>query len=829
VVAELPQGTVTFLFTDIEGSTRLLHELGPSAYAEALAAHRNVLRAAFVEHGGVEVDTQGDAFFVAFPTATGAAAAALAARDGLEPGPIRVRMGLHTGEPTVTSEGYVGIDVHRGARVAALAHGRQIVLTEATRRLIGNDVAELGVHRLKDFDGPAQLFQLGTESFPALRSPGAVQLPTPATRFLGREVDLHQAISLWLEREPRVLTIVGPGGIGKTRFAIELARLLGDEAHGGTFFVPLASLGDGSLVLEPVADRLGATDADPVSIARAIGSRRTHLVLDNVEQLLPEAASPIARLLSATPTLTLLVTSREPLRIQGEIEFELPPLASAEAVSLFLERGRAVRPELEPTRAVGELCDRLDRLPLALELAAARTKFLTPEQLNERLGDRLDLLRGTRDADRRHATLRATIAWSHDLLEPLERVQFARLAVFADGCTLESAEVVCEADLETVGSLTDKSLVRRRTGRLGEERYWMLETIREFAAEQLELDTGLEALRRRHALRMLEIVKDANLSDDHEPLLQRHEVMLAEREDVRRALDWAVDADPVLGLELAVALESYWAATDPAEGARRLEELLGNAGALSPALEAAVYRVYGGAVYRQGDFERGNREHERSRDLYLELGDERGAASVDTRIAIHNAYFGELDEARLAVERLLPVVRSLALPRLEAEVVGALATLARREGRLEEAYRLEGESCAHAEACGFVWWQANALTNRMELALELGRHDDAATDGRQGLRIAVSIDDRLATLWALVCFADLSMRVGEPERGGRLLGAVRAEVERRPPPQLASLEELWAPLIGITDPAFVTNVAEGRALELADAIDLVLDESQTEP
>ncbi|MDH5334494.1 MAG: adenylate/guanylate cyclase domain-containing protein, partial [Thermoleophilia bacterium] len=216
---ELPTGTVTFLFTDIEGSTRLLHRLGPEAYAAALAEHRRVLRSAFAEHGGVEVDTQGDAFFVAFPTAGGAAAAALAGGSALGDGPVRVRMGLHTGTPTVTAEGYVGADVHVGARVAAVAHGRQVLLTEATRALLpaGAEVLDLGLHRLKDVAGPTRLLQIGAAAFPPLRTPGAIDLPTPVTRFVGRERELYDAVALWVEREPRVLTVVGPGGTGKTR------------------------------------------------------------------------------------------------------------------------------------------------------------------------------------------------------------------------------------------------------------------------------------------------------------------------------------------------------------------------------------------------------------------------------------------------------------------------------------------------------------------------------------------------------------------------------------------------------------------------------------
>ncbi|HSI98596.1 MAG TPA: adenylate/guanylate cyclase domain-containing protein, partial [Gaiellaceae bacterium] len=323
----LPTGTVTFLFTDIEGSTRLLHALGSDAYAEALAEHRRALREAFAAHGGVEVDTQGDAFFVAFPTAEGAAAAALAACEALAAGPISVRTGLHTAAPTVTGEGYVGIDVHRGARVAALAHGGQIVLSPSTAALLdGHSLRDLGLHRLKDFDGATRLSQLGQGEFPPLRSPGSVELPTPATRFLGRERELFEAFSLVYERDPRVLTVVGPGGTGKTRFAIELARLIAEEAEGGTVFVALAPLRDADLVLATVADRLGAASSDPGAIAARVGDRRTHVLCDNLEHLLPQAARPLAELAAAAPALRLLTTSREPVRIQGEVELDLPPL-----------------------------------------------------------------------------------------------------------------------------------------------------------------------------------------------------------------------------------------------------------------------------------------------------------------------------------------------------------------------------------------------------------------------------------------------------------------------------------------------------------------------
>ena len=376
--AELPSGTVTFLFTDIEGSTRLLHALGPEAYAEALAEHRRALRAAFAAHDGVEVDTQGDAFFVAFPTAPGAVAAAEAGQAALEPGPIRVRMGLHTGTPTLASDGYVGVDVHRGARVAALAHGGQVLLSEATATLVdGVALTDLGRHRLKDFDGPAQLLQLGTDRHPPLRTPGTVLLPTPATRFLGRERELYDAVSLVLTESPPILTILGPGGTGKTRFSIELCRLLAEDADGGTVFVPLAALREPALVLPAIAEALGADDASPEGIAARVGERRTHLLLDNIEQLLPAVAAELAALVARAPSLRLLVTSREALNVAAETRFDLPPLVLDEAVAFFVERAQRVNAAVEPSQDV-DAAVRAPRPPAARPGACGRSDAPSP-------------------------------------------------------------------------------------------------------------------------------------------------------------------------------------------------------------------------------------------------------------------------------------------------------------------------------------------------------------------------------------------------------------------------------------------------------------------
>ena len=445
---DLPTGTVTLLFSDVEGSTTLLHELGVEAYADVLAEHRRIVRGACAAEGGVEVDNQGDAFFFAFRSASAALAAARAVTDGLAAGRIQVRIGLHTGTPFVTEEGYVGDDVHLAARVGASAHGGQVVLSRTTRALVdGLPLTDLGEHRLKDIPGAVSIFQLGGERFPPLKTISNTNLPRPASSFIGRERELGALLATI--RSARLVTLTGPGGSGKTRLALEAAATLVPSYKAGVFWVGLASLRDPALVSETIAQTLGSKNG----LAEHIGERELLLLLDNLEQVI-EAAPQLSALLNACANLNVLVTSRELLRVQGEVEYGVPPLASSEAVALFCERSG-----LEPSGEIAELCVRLDQLPLAVELAAARAKALSPRQILERLTQRLDLLEGGRDADPRQQTLRATIDWSHDLLSEEEQRVFRALSVFA-GCTLEAAEAVCAAEIDTLQSLVEKSLLR---------------------------------------------------------------------------------------------------------------------------------------------------------------------------------------------------------------------------------------------------------------------------------------------------------------------------------------------------------------------------------
>ena len=523
--SELPTGTVTFVVTDVEGSTKLLHELGAESYAEALLEHRRVVREASSANDGVEVDTQGDAFLVAFPTAPDALAAAAEITKQLAAGPIRVRAGLHTGTPLVTDEGYVGDDLHLAARVAASGHGGQVLVSSATAALVEpSRLLDLGEHRLKDV-GAVSLFQLGDDSFPPLKTISNTNLPRPASSFVGRDRELEEVLAR-VAGGARLVTLTGPGGSGKTRLAIETAASIVTEYKAGVFWVGLDALRDPSLVSETIAQTLGARNG----LAEHIGERELLLLLDNLEQVI-EAAPELSSLLTSCPNLTLLCTSRELLRVQGEVEFAVPPLAEPEAVALFCERA-----QVEASDEIAELCARLDNLPLAVELAAARSKALSPAQILDRLSQRLDLLKGGRDADPRQQTLRATIEWSYDLLSPEEGQLFARLSVFAGGCTLEAAEEVTGADLDTLQSLVEKSLLRYSS-----DRYWMLETVHAFAGELL--DPGeTETLRRQHRAYMVALA-EASAQDLHNVSERARSARLApDYANVRAAVTHALAA-----------------------------------------------------------------------------------------------------------------------------------------------------------------------------------------------------------------------------------------------------------------------------------------------
>jgi predicted ATPase/class 3 adenylate cyclase len=631
--ADLPTGAVTFLFTDVEGSTKLLRELGAEAYARELGEHRRIVRDSCAVEGGVEVDTQGDAFFFAFSSALGAVSAADAITEGLSPGPIRLRIGLHTGSPLVTDEGYVGDDVHLAARVAAAGHGGQVLISKASRELVdGLSLTDLGEHRLKDIEGAVSIYQLGDQTFPPLRTISNTNLPRPVASFVGRARERDQLLGL-LQTGSRLVTLSGPGGSGKTRLALEVASELVTAFTAGVFWVGLAPLRDPALVTETIAQTLGAKDG----LAEHVGERELLLLLDNFEQV-AEAAPELAQLLAECPNLRCLVTSRELLRVNGEVEYPVAALAEPEAVELFCERSR-----LEPEETVAVLCRRLDHMPLAVELAAARTSVLTPLQILERLSQQLDLLKGGRDADPRQQTLRATIDWSHELLSPEEETLFRRLAVFRGGCTLEAAEEVAEADLDTLQSLLDKSLLRRT-----DDRFWMLETIRAYAWERLAESADESELRQRHARYFL------NQSESEDPLLHDGLDMAvayghidAEIDNLRAVLESARDTreDEIL-LRLTSSLEYYWSARGLAQEMQFWNTLALERGSTPARARMAVLNFSSSYAARELDWERADAFLAEWLRLAEEVGNEHEALRARNAAALHASDRGEFDDAR---------------------------------------------------------------------------------------------------------------------------------------------------------------------------------------
>jgi predicted ATPase/class 3 adenylate cyclase len=712
---DLPSGTVTFLFTDVEGSTKLLHDLGAEGYATALAEHRRILRDAFGAHGGVEVDTQGDAFFVAFPTAPGALAAAGEVTESLGSGLIQVRVGLHTGTPLLTEEGYVGGDVHRAARIAAAGHGGQVLVSSSTAQLVELELTDLGEHRLKDLYAPERIYQLGGGEFPTLKSLYRTNLPIPSTPFLGREGELAEVLSLLTREDTRLLTLTGPGGTGKTRLALQAAAEASDFFPDGIWWVPLAPLRDPTLVLETAAQVVGSKNG----LAEHIGDKEMLCLFDNFEQVV-EAGAELADLLAACPNLEVLVTSRERLRVRGEHTYPVPPLAESDGEALFIARALAVDPSFTESEAVGELCVRLDELPLALELAAARTALFSPEQLLERLSQRLDLLKGERDADPRQQTLRATIEWSYDLLNEREQELFARLSVFAGGCTYDAAEEVAAADPDTLQSLLDKSLLRKRASELG-PRYWMFETIRDYASEQLDASGDAERLRRNHAEHFLAL---AEAAEPHLPAYRREwlDQLEAEHDNLRTTLDrFETTGETQPALRLAGALSRFWLmrGSDLTEGRRRLERALradddqtaarakalngasmltiGGATATRQAEEAlALHRALGdawGTAHSQlvlassvaaEDMDRAQQLYDESARAFRELGDEHYALIVTRELAWACITLGDRGRGRVLHEENLRRARALSNERIEAITLGALAMLDVEEGRVDE-------------------------------------------------------------------------------------------------------------------------------------------------
>lgn len=856
---DLPTGVVTFMFTDIEGSTRLVHELG-DRYGDVLADHRRILREVWERWRGVERSTEGDSFFVVFRAPADAVAAAADAQRRLAEHEwphgcrVRVRMGMHTGPTLVVDEDYFGIDVNRAARIAGTSHGGQVVLSRTTAELLdpvpdGLALKDLGEHRLKDLAQPEWLFQVVgdglDDDFPPLRSLEVpTNLPHPATALIGRDAELDELDALLARDDARLVTLTGPGGTGKTRLAIEAAARARDRFSNGAFFVSLAAVSDPADVLPLVAQVVGVeVGARPAveRLAEDLRVRSLLLVLDNFEHV-AAAARDVAALIEAAPRVRVLITSRASLRIGAEREYPVGPLDSAggdgPAAALFVERARAVKPSLslgdDDMVAVAEICRRLDGLPLAIELAATRMKTLTPAQILERLSSRLTLLKGgARDLPARQQALRDTIAWSVSLLEPAPAAAFRHFAVFAGGATVEAVEAVLSTDDDPLGSLevlVDHNLVFAADGGA---RFDMLQTIREFALEQLDSCDEGDAVRDAHAKHY------AALAEQGDALLRGAEQaawrawLAAELANFRAALTWCLDdAAPrertLVGARLAGALGWFWYThADAVEGCRWLTAARDRAPAAGIDLRARISSRLGILHDQRGEFAPAARLFEAALEAYRELGDQKGIASSLNSLGSAARNAGDAADARAFFEEALAVRRAIGDEAGQASSTHNLAVIALDEGDGERALALFEHGAALDAASGDEWGQAIDGCGLADAHLLLGNVDRAEKLVGDSLRALVEIGERDWVGEALSIASAVASARGDLLRATRLAGAAWATwMAIGFPPVGKDLERHHARVAparaGLAPDDFARASAEGEAMTYDQAVEYAL-------
>lgn len=712
---DLPSGTVTLLFTDIEGSTRLLAELGEERYAAASAEHRRVLRDAAGRYGGVEVDTQGDAVLFAFGGAGSALEAARAGQTALARVGVRVRMGVHTGEPRLEREGYVGLDVHRAARICAAGHGGQVVVSDVTARLAGGDgLRDLGVVRLRDLSAPQRLYQLGDVEFAPLRCLPDTNLPVVASAFVGRREELKDLVALI--NAHRIVTLIGAGGSGKSRLALQAAAEVSHRHRDGVWWVPLASVRDPALVSVAVASALGSGS----DLAAFLAERSMLIVLDNMEHVL-FAAGEIAGLLAVAPAVHLVTTSREPLHLAGEHRYPVAPMTAADARTLFLERAIAIDPGVS-SEAVDEICVRLDHLPLAIELAAARTSLLSPPALLGRLDESLQLLTaGARDMPERQRTMRATVDWSHDLLNATEQAVFRHFSLFAGGCQLEAAEEVCDTTVEVLGSLVEKSLIRRwADGRLG-----MLEVVREYARERLAQSGEQIAVGERH---MDHYLRRAEASPGivrwAEPAVVAE--FLGEVGNLRSAVEYALENRPDAALRFGGALAGFWMSAELYADARAWlraapldDPSFPNDHRLRALAAAAML-----AFFAETDIDLAERLASQGLVIAAELNDRAHEVELLAAMAAAAATRGALDEAAALQLQALAIAREIGNTRLERLMLHRLGETERDQGDFTAArdHLRQSLDMSRALEDGF---EGHTIHSFGDLELDAGNFTDA--------------------------------------------------------------------------------------------------------
>ena len=873
---ELPTGTVTFLFTDMEGSTRLLERLG-TRYRELKNRHDAILRTAITDGEGREVSTEGDSFFAVFATPGGAVRAAVRAQrelaatewpEGLEP---RVRMGLHTGEGILGGDNYLGLDVNRAARIAGAAHGGQVVVSDATRSLVerslpaGARLRDLGQHRLKDLPQPERLHQLVGEGlehdFPPPRSLDARpnNLPAALTRFIGRGDELAR-ISELLSKN-RLVTLTGPGGTGKTRLALEVAAETLAGFPDGVFFVDLSSVTDSELVPAAIATALRVREepgrATIVTLVDHVREKELLLVLDNFEQVVQAAAGVLEPLLGAAPGAKALVTSRVPLQLYGEQQFPVPPLAlpdprhlpdlealaQLDAVALFAERAAAVKPDFRVTaenaRTVAEITARLDGLPLAIELAASRVKLLPPERLLARLEQRLPLLTAAdRNVPERQRTLRRTIEWSYDLLDAAERRMFSRLAIFVGGADLEAVDAVVntkgELGLDTLdglSSLVDKNIVRAVETSEGDPRFGMLETVREYGLERLSQGGEALAIRRRHAEHWIQVAEHASavLSGPEQAASIRR--LERDHDNFRAALGWARHSgEAEVALRLAAALANFWrVASHGQEGVRWLSEVLELPGAAgNTRLRAQALTAAAGLAPWIGATEAHLQFAEEAAAIYRNLGDRDGIPEALGQLGWAQLHVGELETARANLEEARELHASGGNRRSAADCSLGLGVLALIEGRSGQARAYFEDALETFNELGDPYW--TAFTELLCGQADRLEGDDKAAEKRYRASLITSAkhDLRMLTVSVLYAFADLAFLRGQHERALRLAGAsdaLREPFGEKSPLEEATTGDVRAAARSVLPEATAEALYQGgREVRLEEALELALQD-----
>ncbi len=883
-MGQLPAGTVTLVFTDIEGSTALLGRLG-DRYGEVLLAHRAVLRAEFAAWGGREMSTEGDSFFVVFESASDAVGCAVAAQRALAghewPGgvAVRVRMGLHSGEPANCEGNYIGMDVHRAARIASAAHGGQVVLSEATRLLAaprlpaGVSVRDLGFHRLKDIEAPERIYELAgpglREDFPPLKSLGTqTSLPAPATPLVGREGDLERLCAALAAPEVRLVTLTGTGGVGKTRLALAAAAALGQAFPYGVFFVALAAVRDAEVMWKTLAGSLDVSmDGEPAdAVTGYLAGRRALLVLDNLEQL-DGAAAAVAALLEAAPGPVLLATSRRPLHVPGEHEFPVPALevpgtagvhdvAASAAARLFAQQAGMVRPGFAVTADnaadVAAICRRLDGLPLAIELAAARVKLLSPRALLARLGHSLGLAAGTAEAGRplRQQTLRNTVAWSYDLLDPGAAQVFRRMSVFAGGCDLDALAAVVATGgdpagsdpLELVAGLQDVSLVTVTEGIDGEPRMSMLETIRDYALERLEQDDDVDGTRRRHAEHYAAVAEREHDQLDGPGQLTALDRLEADLDNLRAALTWSLEPPAaagvgqgeraVIGLRLVQALTLFWYQRGQAtEGRRWLQRAMDLASADGGEPLARVAHGLGVLLDTQGEPDAARRLFELSLAIWRELGVRDQQARELNSLGIAHHHLGDPQAARPLLAESVAIARDMgnkirlaaALTNL-GQLESAVGDFDRATEALQEALTLDSEQ-------GDILGVALDRQSLALVSLRAGRPGEARNLLSGTFDYVASSGNTSLLANILELSAAITAALRDPLRAARLMGAADAIRKqwgmRRTDLEAARMEQYLAPArAAVSSQAWAAELAAGLALTQQEAVVLLISPGQ---